>query len=172
VQALDAVKAATAGASPSPTPATPAAPVAPPMDAMKAELSPSPDRKPGGQKVEVVHQSEDLSRFENLMKSYEVKVAELEARLKSQADEQVAVQQVLTRIVERPMRKSIESIAQVAQAPKAVDLSKLSREAVTSHLGKVARSADLKKSDRSLINDFYSGTASLEQLAHLFSEVK
>jgi hypothetical protein len=169
VQALDAVKAATAGASLSPA-APVAPPVAAPTDTLKAELPASPERA-GGAKVEAVHKSEDVSRFEGLMKSYEVKVAELEAKLKTQADEQVAVQQVLTRIVERPMRKSIESIAQVAAPVKAVDLSKMSKESVSKHLCNVART-NLKKSDRSLINEFYTGTAKLEQLAHLFEEVK
>jgi len=169
VQALDAVKAATAGTSPSPSPA-PTAPVAPPTDTLKAELPASPERA-GGVKVEAVHKSEDVSRFESLMKSYESKVAELEAKLKSQADEQVAVQQVLTRIVERPMRKSIESIAQVSSPVKAVDVSKMSKESISTRLSAAART-NLKKSDRSLINAYYGGEAKLEQLAHLLEEVK
>jgi hypothetical protein len=105
------------------------------------------------------------------MKTYENKIVELETQLKSQAEEQVAVQKVLTRIVERPMRKSVESIAQVAAPVKSVDLTKMNKDEVSKRLSNVART-NLSKSDRSLINEFYTGHVKLEQLAHLFDTIK
>jgi len=74
---------------------------------------------------------------------------------------------IVKKVVEKPLRKSVQFAADTAPAAPAVDPTKLSREEVRTKLGVLASDPSLKKSDRDLISKFDLKHVGVEAVAHL-----
>ncbi len=96
--------------------------------------------------------------------------AELDA-LKVKVDEVNAVSgallAIVKKVVEKPLRKSVQFLADVTPAATAPDVTKMSRDQIRAKLKVVASSATLKKSDRDLITGYDLNTVKADQIAHL-----
>lgn len=98
------------------------------------------------------------------------KVAEYEARVAEYETNTATLAKAFRAIVERPERKAITSIVDVAPAARKVDVDGMSRSEIITRLSKAAQNPSLKKSDRETINQFCVGTADVSQIAHLLVE--
>jgi len=171
----EAVKAAmmqmagAAGQQPQAAPPAPApAPQMPPPEmAMKAEMPASEGS--GGQ----------MSKGKPMKKSEEqLKLETLETELSAMKAERDALDKELVKLVdvlERPIRKSIKSVAEldyVAKEEKASPAASMSKQEVTQKLREKVRQGNLKKSDREAIEGFYCGSVDVSKVEHLLTESK
>lgn len=72
-------------------------------------------------------------------------------------------------VVGKPLGKAITGLNYVPKAGAAVETEpkKLSKAEITTKLAEITRKADLKKSDRNLIDGYYDGEVKLEAIEHL-----
>ena len=96
--------------------------------------------------------------------------AEMDA-MKLKIDEANAVSSalfaVVKKVVERPLRKSVQFLSDVTPPAATVDVSKMKREEIRAKLKVVASSMTLAKSDRDLITGYDLNTVKADQIAHL-----
>jgi hypothetical protein len=147
---------ASASAPPPPPPA-PAGP--PPADdtggpTLKAEIS-------SGDKLK----SPGPENGENPL--HKAEMAELNKKIDEANAVSAALLQVVKKVVEKPLRKSVQFLADVTPVPAAVDVTKMKREEIRAKLKVVASSTSLKKSDRDLITGYDLNTVKADQIAHL-----
>jgi hypothetical protein len=101
----------------------------------------------------------------------ELEIESLKARLAKQEEETLQ----LIETIAIPMRKSIKGVSEIgyiAKTESAKNLPVMTKEKAISTLREKARSEDLKKSDRSLINGYCLGNVKYEEIAHLLTDVK
>lgn len=136
------------------------APMAPPAPegsapALKAEADMSAEtKKANGGKIETVAKSE-----KSLSKSEKDELLALR--------EQVALQDKLFELLNTPVRKAVTAVDYVAKSDVSAEKRVLSKSEVTEKLKVVTADPKLAKSDRELVNRFYSGTVSIDQIEHL-----
>ncbi len=96
--------------------------------------------------------------------------AEMDA-MKLKVDEANAISTallaVVKKVVEKPLRKSVQFLADVTPPAATVDVSKMKREDIRAKLKVVASSTSLKKSDRDLITGYDLNTVKADAIAHL-----
>ncbi len=140
-----------------PPAAPPASPSAPP--ALKAELPATTEAANGGK----ITKSEKDVKIENL----ETLLAKSDKGINDLLD-------VVTKLVETPVRKAITSIDHIARPGSEIapagDVSALSKSEIKARLKKVI--PDLKKSDRDLVYAYDVGTIGADKIAHLIKDVK
>lgn len=103
---------------------------------------------------------------ESSAKKKEVSAEESSSISKSEFDEMKAKLDVAMKGIEfltRPMRKAVTEFVGETTKPAA----SFTKSEVTAKLKSVTASPTLAKSDRNLINGFYDGAVSLDQIAHL-----
>lgn len=96
----------------------------------------------------------------------------IESLMKTVKDQEIAMSKLIDitqQIVERPVRKSISSIREVAPAAGAVDVTKLTKAEIKIRLRKVAEQPGLRKSDRERITSYYLGNTDLEGIKDLLT---
>lgn len=94
----------------------------------------------------------------------------LEAELKKTQDLLNGLAALTTKIVERPVRKAVTALSQVAETKPKIDPSKLSKTEVIARLNEKTRNGELKKSDRELITSYCVGSVDVSKIAHLLTE--
>lgn len=163
-----------ASASAGAPPAGPGAGAPPPGAApmAMAEIQASPERNGKGS-IDSVAKSEIkniLTNFEDLRKkeneAKDAKIAELESKLASQAEDIDNLARIAKSMLEQPLRKAVTSVAHLPKAPE--PRKELTKETIHAHLRELSSKPDLKKSDRQLILDFYDGRVTVDKLAPLF----
>lgn len=146
-------------APPAPEATEPAAPPAPPAPPAPEATEPPPVAKSEKSEGEQLQKAE----VESLKKS-------LEDQGKLVAEQALALERLskaFLSVANMPLRKSAETVEHVGKPTVEVTLSK--SEALTK-LNEVSRKADLKKSDRQLINQFALGHVGLDAVAHLLRD--
>lgn len=133
---------------PAPAPSAPPSEASAPAPAMKKELQASPGS--GGQ----------MKKSETAAPQVDPRDEEIKL-LKSQV-EGLAV--VVDKVLAQPLRKAITSVAHLPKTE--VEKKTLTKEEINVKLSEKAREP-LKKSDRDLINKFYTGSAGLADIEHL-----
>lgn len=141
--------------------------------AMGAEKSASPAPMMG--KAEASKKAHKMHKEESKEESSkeESSSAEMSKAYMSKSEDRIAALEhqlaVATKAIEtlaRPMRKALVESAEDPTV-RAAAVSGLSKSEVTARLSAAAAQPSLAKSDRALINAFYSGTVPLQSLAHL-----
>jgi hypothetical protein len=113
-------------------------------------------------KEESKEESSEESSSAEMSKAYMSKSEDRIAAL----EHQLAVATKAIETLARPMRKALVESAEDPTV-RAAAVSGLSKSEVTARLSAAAAQPALAKSDRALINAFYSGTVPLQSLAHL-----
>ena len=133
-----------------------AAPVAPAPMAPPAPANPMPPEM--ALKTEIKKSESDLK-----IEALEQALAEAKANVEKQTK---AIED-LVEYVSKPVRKSLKYITEIEAPVVEKPVSELSKSEITEKLNRVSRDPSLKKSDRELINGFYSGEVKVDALAHL-----
>ncbi len=81
-----------------------------------------------------------------------------------------AVTKAFELILKKPVRQAITGKDVMAKSEPNADLSKLSKAEITTKLNRVTRNPKLEKSDRDLVNDFYSNKVNVDAIAHLLNK--
>ncbi len=155
---------ADAGAPPPPPAAPPAGPSASPAGPPPADDSAGPTLKaeiPSGDKLK----SPGPENGENPL--HKAEMAELNKKVDEANAMSAALLAVVKKVVEKPLRKSVQFLSDITPAPTGVDVTKMKREEIRAKLKVVASSTSLKKSDRDLITGYDLNTVKADQIAHL-----
>ena len=163
-------------AAPAMDAAPPEAAPAPAMEKADLPMSPSPEPKeplkaPAAVPVPVM--KAEMKKSEAAIEIELLKSQLAEAQARSSKQEEAMTKLVDT--LQTPMRKSIRGVSELAFIPKSEmtnNAPKLSKDKAIEKLREKARSEDLKKSDRSLINSYCMGNVKYEDIAHLLTDVK
>lgn len=140
--------------------------------ALKSEVSAGSKKATGGaiKAGGALGKSENDKAIEALIKASEEKMAQLEALVKSQGEDNENLAKAIKMLMEQPLRKAVTSVAHLpkVEAQKAP----LTKAVIDARLKELSAKPDLKKSDRRLINDFYDGVVKADALAPLFEDYK
>jgi hypothetical protein len=160
----------------SPPPGPAAAPPSPPMPddpmALKSEVSAGTKKATGGaiKAGGALGKSENDKAIEALIKASEEKMAQLEALVKSQGEDNENLAKAIKMMIEQPLRKAVTSVAHLPKTE--TQKAPLTKAVIDARLKELSAKPDLKKSDRRLINDFYDGVVKADALAPLFEDYK
>jgi hypothetical protein len=126
--------------------------------------------------------SEDMAKSEDSVKETDMIKAEI-STVKAENEELKKSVETMTELLNKlfnsgkkaPTQKAITGIDYIAKSEesetgsKGLDISKMSKSEITSKL-KSVNYAELSKSDRECINDFYLNNGSVEKIKHLIKE--
>lgn len=126
--------------------------------------------------------SEEMAKSENSQKETDMIKAEI-STVKAENEELKKSVETMTELLNKlfnsgkkaPAQKAITEIGYIAKseesetAVKGLDVSKMSKSEITNKL-KSVNYAELSKSDRDCINDFYLNNGSVEKIKHLIKE--
>lgn len=98
------------------------------------------------------------------------KLTKAEGSVKSLESSVEKIAKAMELMLAKPQRKAVtgKDLAKSAKEVEKVDVTKLNKSQLTAKLSELARKPELKKSERNLINSFYSGKIKVEALAPLF----
>ncbi len=99
-----------------------------------------------------------------------LKIKEVEELKKSQEKTEASLSQLTSAFkmyLEKPERKAVTSIAAIDKPGTQVEAPKLSKSEVMDKLKVITQEADLKKSDREMINAYCVGSIGVDKIAHL-----
>jgi hypothetical protein len=134
---------------------------------MSANEAPAPEAPEAPAPAPEMEKAEEPAKEEK----EEDKKEELKDMKKSEEFNELQAQNELLHkaltLLATPLRKGITGISQVAPAKAEKDVTKMSKSEVIETLNEKAFQADLKKSDRELINGYCLGLVSLDKITHL-----
>jgi hypothetical protein len=140
------------------------------MEACKAALmamaggAPAPQAPPPAPMPESAG-PEAAMKSNKVVSDLQKKVEELSAKLLEQNKSFETSIEKLALVLEKPLQKSVTRISQIPQ--KSGKTTTMSQDQIKARLNEVSRTPDLKKSDRQAINQFVTGRAPIETIAHL-----
>jgi len=167
---------ADASASAPPPTASPSAPPAPPPAASPSASAPPPmamgekgmaGQKPGDSATSAPDGMKDDPKANGENPLHKAEMDALTAKVDEANKVSLALLTIVKKVVEKPLRKSVQFVADTAPAVPAVDVKTLSREQVRAKLGALVSDTNLKKSDRELITQFDLKHVGVDAVAHL-----
>jgi hypothetical protein len=175
---------ADASAPPPPAAATPPAPDAsaapapppPPAGPPPADDSAGPTlksekgmagQKPGGSSTSAPDGMKDDDKANGQNPLHKAEIEALTKKIDDANATTAALLAVVKKVVEKPLRKSVQFLADVTAPAAGPDVTKMKREEIRAKLKQVASSTTLAKSDRDLITGYDLNTVKAEQIAHL-----